>query len=218
MIYAYKAVDEMGFIVKGILQTSNETSLKIALEQQKFQLIQAKLARRYPKFRRSSSLKLPLLEEFCLQMATFDRAGLTILQSLELLRDATENNLLKQSLIQTIHFFQSGMSLSKSFASVPRTFNAIFCSMIEAGEQTGELAVTFDQLAQLFNWQYGLKKSDLEISTISAYSLRSCIWSYWVDVHVDDSSDGRFFSKFTKRVAFFNPIFDLDFATFGFNC
>lgn len=157
MIYAYKAVDEIGFTVKGVLQTSNETSLKIALEQQKFQLIQAKPARRYPKFRRSSSLKLPLLEEFCLQMATFDRAGLTILQSLELLRDATENNLLKQSLIQTIHFFQSGMSLSKSFATVPRTFNAIFCSMIEAGEQTGELAVTFNQLAQLFNWQYGLK-------------------------------------------------------------
>lgn len=90
-------------------------------------------------------------------MATFERAHLTVLQSLEFLRDATKHNFLKQSLIQTIQAFHIGMPLSQALACVPDAFDALFCSMVEAGEKTGNLAITFDQLAQLFKWRYGLK-------------------------------------------------------------
>ena len=152
MKYGYKAISATGVVVKGVLQSLDELSLKNALDQQKFQLI--KISSTQSRFKKFS---LPLLEEFCLQMAIFNRAGLTILQSLELLRDATENNGLKQSLIQIIDVFQSGLSLSKSFAYVPNAFDAIFCSMVEAGEKIGSLTTIFDQLAQLFNWQHGLK-------------------------------------------------------------
>ncbi|MGI4851581.1 MAG: type II secretion system F family protein [Janthinobacterium lividum] len=154
MKYGYKAISETGVVVKGILQSLNELSLKNALDQQKFQLIKISSTRYQARFKKFS---LPLLEEFCLQMAIFNRAGLTILQSLELLRDATENNSLKQSLIQIIDVFQSGLSLSKSFAYIPNAFDPIVCSMIEAGEKIGSLTTIFDQLAQLFKWQYGLK-------------------------------------------------------------
>ena len=155
-IYAYRAINETGFVVKGTLRIPDERSLKIALEQQKFKLIHAKLARIHSKFKKPSTLSLPILEEFCLQMATFNRARLTILQSLELLRDATQNNILKQSLIQIIQVLQSGLPLSKSFATVPHIFDNVFCSMVASGEQTGDLSITFDQLAKLFKWRYGL--------------------------------------------------------------
>ena len=157
MLYTYKAVNEAGLTIKGTLQAPDKFFLKAALEQQKFHLIRANPARINSKFKLSTSIPLPLLEEFCLQMATFDRAGLTLLQSLEILREATENHLLKISLIQTIQLFQSGISLSTSFKSVTEMFDSIFCSMIEAGEQTGNLATTFDQLAQLYQWRYALK-------------------------------------------------------------
>ncbi len=99
---------------------------------------------------RRGALRLPFLGlrervgslEFLIfnqQLATLLKAGIPILQSLELLQRAQTSAYFREVLSRVLEDIRSGVSLSEAFAAQGEVFPRLYCATILAGERSGEL-------------------------------------------------------------------------------
>ncbi|QWE21464.1 type II secretion system F family protein [Polynucleobacter sp. AP-Kolm-20A-A1] len=93
------------------------------------------------------------------KMATMLRSGLSILPSLEMVRDQTENPTLKETMSHIYVDVESGSSLSQSFSKHPDIFNAIYINMVRAGESSGRLDTFLDKLVTSIRKTIKIRKS-----------------------------------------------------------
>lgn len=91
------------------------------------------------------------------------RAGLPVLQALQLGRTQVTSGRLGRVLDKMIADIENGSPLSKAIAKHPKVFPPIVVSLILAGENTGELDVVMDRLADHLE-----KKAALKTQTINA--------------------------------------------------
>lgn len=82
------------------------------------------------------------------QFATLLRAGIPVLQSLELLQRSQSNPTFRRVLAQVLEDVRSGVSLSDSFASQGGLFPRLYCATLMAGEQAGELVPVLTRYTQ----------------------------------------------------------------------
>jgi type IV pilus assembly protein PilC len=75
------------------------------------------------------------------------RAGITIIESLEILDKQSVNKYLKYAVGNVIKDIKKGMTLTDAFKNNPEVFSDVFVSMIEAGELAGNLISVLDKLA-----------------------------------------------------------------------
>lgn len=83
---------------------------------------------------------------FCRQMHTITRTGLPLLKGLTGLMQTTHNEVLKTALVDVISSLESGRELAKSLQGHPKIFSALFINLVEIGEATGTLDLTFQRL------------------------------------------------------------------------
>lgn len=84
---------------------------------------------------------------FSRMMATFIRAGIPILDGIDVVREQAVSNLFRHTLDDISAQLRSGEPLSSSLARHPRVFSRLYIDMIVAAEATGELDGILDQLA-----------------------------------------------------------------------
>ncbi len=90
---------------------------------------------------------------FCFHLEQTSLAGVPILESLEDLRDSTENPRLKEVIAAMLESIEGGKTLSQAMQDFPAVFSNVFCALIRAGEQSGEIAEVFFQLSENLKWQ-----------------------------------------------------------------
>jgi type IV pilus assembly protein PilC len=95
-----------------------------------------------------NSIKRVELVLFSRMMATFIRAGIPILDGIEVVREQAVSNLFRQTLDDISAQLSNGEPLSNSLARHPRVFSRLYVDMIVAAEATGELDTVLDQLAR----------------------------------------------------------------------
>ena len=83
---------------------------------------------------------------FCRQMYTITRAGLPLLHGLKGLMETTHNEVLKAALVEILSSLESGRGLSQSMAAHPKIFTPLFINLIEIGEASGTLEISFQRL------------------------------------------------------------------------
>lgn len=81
------------------------------------------------------------------QLATMIRAGLPLIEVLNILGEQVERLTLKNVLRQVEKDVQGGSSFYEALARHPRVFNQFFLSMVKAGEASGMLDTILDQVA-----------------------------------------------------------------------
>ncbi|MFD2839653.1 type II secretion system F family protein [Populibacterium corticicola] len=91
------------------------------------------------------------------QMATMISAGLSLLRTLSILAEQTENEELGKILTQTRAEVEKGGALSSSFAKHPTVFPPIMINIIRAGETGGFLESALLGLAENFESEVKLK-------------------------------------------------------------
>lgn len=84
---------------------------------------------------------------FSRQLSTLINAGLPLVQSLRTVLGQTKNNKLRAVIASIIADVESGSALAVSLKKHPRVFDAIFTSLIEAGETSGTLDMSLERLA-----------------------------------------------------------------------
>jgi type IV pilus assembly protein PilC len=110
--------------------------------------------------KRAKRYKLPLgeLAIFTQQIASLLTAGLPLVQCLEALQDQTEDPVFRVIIRDVRTDISSGNSFSAAVKKFPRAFNALFISMVEAGEASGALAEILGKVASYFESTVKLTK------------------------------------------------------------
>lgn len=166
--YGYKAITKAGKEVKGSLEADNKDLAMAELRRQELTVIdlgeQSFLTKDidiqiggWPKARDLSVM--------CRQFVSMTKAGVSILESLKMLCEQTENKRLQDALKEVRISVEKGETLADSMAEHPKVFPAIMVNMVAAGEASGSLETAMDRVAtQLENpirHRLWLKSNDL---------------------------------------------------------
>ena len=95
---------------------------------------------------------------YCRQFATLIRAGVSIVESTDILANQTKSKPLKKALQAVEEDIRSGIPFSEATAKHPKVFPALFTNMMRSGEATGNIDETLERLANTLEKQYNLKK------------------------------------------------------------
>ncbi len=87
------------------------------------------------------------LQIFSRQFATLIEAGVSIVASLVILEEQTDDKNLADIISEVRADVESGLILSVAFARHPKVFSRLYVSMVEAGEASGTLDIVLDRLA-----------------------------------------------------------------------
>jgi type IV pilus assembly protein PilC len=107
---------------------------------------------------RPGRIKLKQIAVFCRQFATMVNSGLPILRALSILTDQTESKELAKVLFAVRAGVENGSSLSAAMAEHPKAFNALFISMVKAGETGGVLDDVLLSLADQIEREVELRR------------------------------------------------------------
>lgn len=164
MKLAYKAVNEKGKIVHGLVEAKNEGEAASFLRKQEFTPIVIKV------FNQNKSLSYILnrhsakkdLVFFTRQLSSMLTSGLTVMQALTILRNQVQNPAMAEVVEGMIASIQEGKTLSQAISKYPHVFYPIYISLIQAAETSGLLDKILLRLAD------NLEKQDKLRSTIKS--------------------------------------------------
>lgn len=151
--YQYKAIDPGGRIHNGQVEAINIADLEMRLRKISLDLVNYKEIKS-PR-QRTSRRGIPRrdLITICFHLEQTTKAGVPILESLSDLRDSTDNPRLREIISGVGESIEGGKTLSEAFKEYPGVFSNVFCNLIRAGEQTGEINVVFGKLIESLKWQ-----------------------------------------------------------------
>jgi type IV pilus assembly protein PilC len=75
------------------------------------------------------------------------KSGVPLLQSFDIVGKGTNNPALAKLLFDIKSEVETGSNLATAFRKYPMYFDALFCNLVEAGEQAGILDTLLDRLA-----------------------------------------------------------------------
>ena len=90
------------------------------------------------------------LAVFCRQFASITRAGVTIIQTLNMLAEQTENVKLQKALYAVRADVEKGESFADSLAQHEKVFPELLVQMARAGEASGNLETSMERMADQF--------------------------------------------------------------------
>jgi len=151
--FLYKAVDQSGKSAQGQLEAVNDIDLELRLKRMGLDLVTFREASKHQGLFGGPSATMQDLIMFCFQLEQLSRAGVPIMDGLVDLRDSTPNPRFKEVISQLVTGVEGGLMLSQAMAQHPKVFDHVFISLVKAGEQTGQLAEVFDNLASTLKWQ-----------------------------------------------------------------
>lgn len=146
--FRYVALDDGGNKVSGVEEAQSVGSAHLALLQRGFQPLEVS--------QKISILNLELTKKkvprkevmnFSRQLAVFIRAGIPIMEALEVITDETSGKLLKSILENIIDSLRKGDTFSAAVAAHPEAFPSFYVGILESAELTGNLDGVLNQLA-----------------------------------------------------------------------
>jgi len=167
--YAYKAISARGRITRGEMDAPNIIDLELRLSRMEFDLIVARPARQALS---RLSMPIPLRERvhFCFHLEQLLRAGVPLIDALTDLRESTTHGRLRVVIGSLVESIEGGKSFSQALAEHPRVFDAVFRSLINAGETSGNLPHVIEQISDM------LKRED----ELSSFLRKLCIYPSFV--------------------------------------
>lgn len=90
------------------------------------------------------------LSVFCRQFVSILNAGVTVTSALEMLSEQTKNKQLQTAISDTKNGIEKGATLSEAMRSHTEVFPMLLINMVEAGEASGSLEVSFERMAVHF--------------------------------------------------------------------
>lgn len=145
-VYIYKGKTRKGKPIQGETKGASPSLVRAQLLQQG---IAATSIKKKPKplFGGSKPIKPAEIATFSRQMATMMKAGVPLVQSFEIVADGADKQTLKDMIFDLRDTVASGTSFAAALRRHPKHFDDLFCSLVEAGEQSGSLETMLDRIA-----------------------------------------------------------------------
>jgi type IV pilus assembly protein PilC len=160
-VFQYTVRDSTGAVRTGTSEAENQDILKKRLQEQGFAVSDLKQTASGKKKGAASGfgrVKLKDLSIFCRQFSTMIDAGVSLVRSLDVLGEQTQNPKLKRILREIQVEVESGQTLSKSMQKYPKVFNNLFIGLIRAGEVGGVLEESLQRLSHFLEKDMELRR------------------------------------------------------------
>ena len=107
--------------------------------------------------------------EFCTQLSVLLQSGVSLLRSLQVLRDQTTNEAMKDMVGSLVKEIQKGNSFSKALSLHPKIFDRLFVVTAEIGQESGQLPKVLAQLAEYLEKVVALKRKFKQAMTYPVF-------------------------------------------------
>lgn len=151
--FSWKAINADGKKIAGKTHAVDVATLDKQIEQLGHVLLKASVVRPMLTIGAPKVGKEQLLN-FSFQLSMMMRAGVTILEALRDIADAEGNPTFRTVIGRIADSLASGKTLSQAMATQPKIFDEVYVNLIQAGEQTGQLAEVLEDLTETLKWQH----------------------------------------------------------------
>lgn len=141
--FVWEGKDKGGKVVRGEVRAASETVVNTTLRRQGILPVKVKKQ----SFRGGGRVTEKDIALFTRQMATMMRAGVPLLQSFDIVAKGASSPAVSKLLQDLKADVETGSSLNQAFRRYPLHFDALYCNLIQAGEQAGILDSLLDRLA-----------------------------------------------------------------------
>ena len=151
--WGYVAIDKSGKEIKGSKSADNADQVSRELKNQGYTVLEVKEATALTKditFDFGGKPTPRDLSVFCRQFSSITRAGVTIIEALNMLADQTENAKMQKALFAVKADVEKGETLADSLEQHPAVFPELMIQMVRAGEASGSLETSMERMAIQF--------------------------------------------------------------------
>ncbi len=153
-VYAWEGVDRNRRRQRGELRAASPAIVEATLRRQGITMISAKKKRRIG----GGKIKLKDIMTFSRQLEAMLKAGLPLVQAVDIVSQGHPNPNMGKLLNQVRLSLEQGNSLSASLRQHPKQFNALYCDLVQAAEMSGALETIVGRLADYQEKTYTLRK------------------------------------------------------------
>jgi type IV pilus assembly protein PilC len=197
--YVFKAMDLAGAKARGEVEADSKQAVSDQLKARG--LIVLEIADKHA----SREINLSFLQTvgagdlavFSRQLSTMITSGMSILRSLYVLEDQTENKFLKETIVAVRKDVEAGLPLSDAMERHPKVFSPLFVAMTRAGETGGMLEDSLLRVADQLEKDASLRR---QIRSAMIYPTLVLVFAVGVMLAL---------------VAFLVPVFENVFKEFG---
>lgn len=144
--FVWSGTDKTGRSTQGEI---NAPSMAIARAQLRRQGLSAKRIKKKstPLFSFGNSVGTSDIAVFTRQLATMTKAGVPMVQAIDIVMDGTEKPLMKDLIRQIRNDVSGGTPVAVSLGKHRKFFDELYCSLVAAGENSGTLEIMLDRIA-----------------------------------------------------------------------
>jgi len=151
-LFQYSARSSDGSVVTGTAEATDQATLVRSLREKGLTTTavtsaSSKSKAKNAKKGKRGGIKLDDMVILSQQMSVMIRAGLPLIEVLNILGEQTERVALADVMKKVERDVEAGASLTEAMEKYPRVFNTFFISMVRAGEASGMLDTILDQVA-----------------------------------------------------------------------
>jgi type IV pilus assembly protein PilC len=141
--FLWEGRDKAGKIIRGELRSVSEAAVNATLRRQGIMVQKVKKQ----KYGSGGRVKDKDISLFTRQLATMMKAGVPLLQCFDIVSKGAANPAVTRLLTEIKTEVETGSSLAQAFRKYPLYFDALYCNLVQAGEQAGILETLLDRLA-----------------------------------------------------------------------
>jgi type IV pilus assembly protein PilC len=160
--YAYRVRTKEGRVLEGKMEADGEGAVASRLRGQGMVPIQiskeSKVSMKMDINILPQKVKLKDLAVFSRQFATMINSGLSLMRTLNILTQQTENKKLAETIGALRDDVERGSSLSAAMSKHPKVFSRLYISMVRAGETGGQLDIVLNKVADGLEADYKLRQ------------------------------------------------------------
>lgn len=159
-VFKYQGRTKSGAVAKGTINAANKNAAISKLREQGINPRQVEESKSvlHKDMSFGGKVKTQDFVVYCRQFATLIRAGVSIVESTNILARQATSKVLKKALEDVEDDIRTGVPFSAAVKKHPKVFPELFQNMMLSGEATGNIDETLERMATTFEKQYNIKK------------------------------------------------------------
>lgn len=156
ILFEWEGKNSSGHKQKGLISSPSADLVKAKLRRQG--IIPSKIRKKRKEFGGKQKIEAGDIALFARQLTTMMGAGVPMVQSFEIVANGMDNKSMRDMVNGIKAEVESGSNLTNALRKYPDQFDELFCSLTEAGEQSGTLETLLGEIATYKEKSESLKK------------------------------------------------------------
>ena len=167
--YRYKYKKPNGKLATGTFDAYNAEQVKTFLTNEGYEITEVQEIKKgtlNADIMLTSPIKVGELSFALVQVSTYLRAGISLIESFRLLAKQSQKPIVKKIYNMVVYDLLAGESLSEAMAKQPKVFPKLLTNMVKSAELTGDLPTILDDMA---NYYEEIDKTKKELKSAMTY-------------------------------------------------